>query len=180
MDLTNVTFSANRATGDGGGIYNADGLSHSSIITVTNGTLKDNAAANGGNIYNGTPDTSIVLKNTVLADSAGGGNCKGKAPTSAKYSLSTDGTCSLSADTNHNNTPALLTPLAWVGGTTRVHLPKTGSPLLGMVQGSDFPPLDQRGVSRPQLVNPDAGSVERTASDPAYPPLLYMPVVSKQ
>ena len=76
-------------------------------------------AANGGNIYNGTPDTSIVLKNTVLADSAGGGNCKGKALTSSKYSLSTDSTCGLTGTGDLNNTPALLNPLAWVGGGTR-------------------------------------------------------------
>ena len=179
LDLTNVTLSGNRASGDGGGLYNADGLGASSIISMTNVTLKDNRAVNGGNICNGTPDTSIVLKNTVLADSAGGGNCKGKALTSSKYSLSTDGTCSLIGTGDLNNTPALLNPLAWVGGSTRVHLPKPDSPLVGMVQGSDFPSLDQRGVSRPQLGNPDVGSVERQAGDPTYPPLLYVPMLMR-
>ena len=69
-----------------------------------------------------------------------------------------------------NGVAAGLTPLAFVGGPTRVHLPTSGSPLLGwsrLIVGTDFPAADQRGYARPVGLAGDVGAVERQAKRPA-------------
>lgn len=178
LQLINVTVSGNHATTNGGGIYNDMGGAYPSIITLTNVTLKDNGAVDGGGIYNvNDPETSAYLKNSVIADSPSGGNCKGKVFASAKYSLSSDLTCSLSGTGNQNGVAAKLNPLGFVGGSTKVHLPLPESPMVDMIVGNDFPSTDQRGISRSQGLGADVGSVERQASDPIYGLLVYLPIV---
>ena len=116
-NLTNVTISNNQASVEGGGIYEEPTIisGDTSAISLINVTLKDNrAGSTGGGFFNanGTSSTNltVALKNTVLADNAPQ-NCKGKAFTSAKYSLSTDDTCTLSGTGNQASTPADLFPL---------------------------------------------------------------------
>ncbi|CAG0935802.1 putative outer membrane protein PmpB [Thermoflexales bacterium] len=181
LQLINVTVSGNQATSEGGGIYNDSASASSpSVITLTNTTLKDNGAVQGGNFFNSNdPDTHAYLKNSVLADSTSAGSCSGKAFASAKYSLSSDLTCSLSGTGNQNGVAAKLNPLGFVGGSTKVHLPLPDSPLVDMVVGSDYPANDQRGVIRSQGLGADTGSVERQASDPIYGLLVYLPLVIK-
>jgi hypothetical protein len=174
--LTNATLSANAAI-TGGAIYNKP-FSDPAYITLTNVTVKDNDATDGGGLYNvNDPDAAIYLKNTIIADSPGGGNCKGKNIASAKYSISSDGTCILSGTGNHINLDPLLTYLAYNGGWTRTHLPQTGSPAVDGVVGSDCPSFDQRGVARPQGASCDVGSVERAPTDPPYPIGAYLPII---
>jgi len=176
-NLTNATLSANVAI-TGGGIYNEAGFVDPAIITLTNVTLKDNRATAGGGIFNANdPLDFFFLKNTIIADSPSGGNCKGKAFTSSKYSLSSDMTCALAGAGNHNNTPAQLLALANVGGPTKTHLPKPTSPAVDGVGGSDCPGTDQRGFGRPVGASCDIGSVERQLSDPAVVPILYLPLI---
>ncbi len=185
--MTNTTVSGNTAAAAGGGLYNYAAGSDTSVITMTNVTLKDNAAVDGGGIYNlNATNTRVYLKNTVLADSLAGGNCKGKAMHVAKYSLSTDPTCNLMAfatSGNLDSTPAMLNTLAAVGGPTRVHLPRQGSILLDMILGSDAPNVDQRGYPRPAPGIPgnayDVGAVERQATDPDLMPMIYIPLVRR-
>ncbi|CAG0935803.1 putative outer membrane protein PmpB [Thermoflexales bacterium] len=180
LQLINVTLSGNQATAHGGGLYNGDGTVAPSVISLTNVTLKDNGSGDGGGIYNfNAPDTLAYLKNTVIADSPAGSNCKGKGFASSKYSLSSDNTCSLSGTGDQNNVAAKLNPLSWVGGPNKVHLPLPDSPVVDMVIGSDFPGTDQRGLSRAQGAGADAGSVERQATDPIYGLLVYLPLVIK-
>src|SRR5205085_8765559 len=101
-DLTNATLSANVAI-TGGGIYNAAGFIEPAVVTLTNVTLKDNRATAGGGIFNAVDAFNFIfLKNTIIADSPSGGNCKGKAFTSSKYSLSSDLTCALAGTGNQN------------------------------------------------------------------------------
>ncbi len=174
--LTNATLSANTAI-TGGGIYN-EPFANQAYITLTNVTLKDNGATDGGGLYNfNDPDAAIYLKNTIIADSSSGGNCKGKSIASSRYSLSSDNTCALSGVGNKNNVDPLLTYLAYNGGWTKTHLPKIGSPAIDGVVGSDCPSFDQRGVSRPQGGSCDIGSVERAPSDPSYPIGAFLPIV---
>lgn len=180
VSLTNATFSANHAVLAGGGIYAEPGAA----ITLTNVTMKGNAAGAGGAVWIGTNSSNQVhLKNTVLADSPTGGNCGGRAPDSAGFSLSTDFTCALAEAapySNRNGVAAGLTPLAWLGGQTLVHLPKLDSLLVDMIQGPDFPATDQRGYARPIGLAADVGAVERQDFDPAYPPVLFLPLVARQ
>ena len=177
--LTNVTLSGNTAATDGGGIYNKASYSvYVAAITLTNVTLKDNRAASGGGVFNGNAANNFVyLKNTIIADSQGSGNCYGKAITSAKYSLSTDAACNLIGTGNLNNVKAQLFPLLNNGGTTKTHLPGPASPAVNSVPGTDFPPTDQRGVSRPQGLAGDMGAVERQAADPVIAPWIYLPLI---
>ena len=176
-DLTNVTISANTAI-TGGGAFNEAGIIGTAIITLTNVTLKDNGATDGGGVYNANDAHDFVfLKNTIIADSLSGGNCKGKAFTASKYSLSSDGTCALAGVGNLNSTPAQLNLLANNGGPTRTHLPKPASPAVDGVGGNDCPSSDQRGVLRPQGLSCDIGAVERQPSDPALSPALYLPII---
>ena len=177
--LTNATLSANTAI-TGGGVYNKP-FANQAYITLTNVTLKDNGAADGGNLYNyNDPNTAVYLKNTILADSVSGGDCKGKNITSAKYSIGSDGTCVLPGTGNQNNVNPLLTYLANNGGSTKTHLPQIGSPAINGVVGSDCPSVDQRGVSRPQPGGScDIGSVERAPSDPPYPIGAYLPFIRR-
>jgi hypothetical protein len=174
--VTNATLSANTAI-TGGAVYNKP-FANQAYITLTNVTAKDNSAADGGGLYNfNDPNAAVYLKNTILADSLSGGNCKGKNITSAKYSISSDGTCPLPGTGNQINLDPLLTYLAYNGGWTKTHLPQTGSPAVDGVVGSDCPSFDQRGVGRPQGGSCDIGSVERALGDPLYPVGAYLPIL---
>lgn len=142
--LINTSVSANSAI-TGGGINN-----HIGVITLTNVTLKDNAATDGGGIYNeDSASNDMVLRNTIIADSPSGGNCKGKAFAFSKYSLSTDATCALAGVGDINGASALLGPLLYNGGATKTHMPQTGSAAIDGILGSDAPSQDQRGAARP-------------------------------
>ena len=176
-DLTNVTLSANTAI-SGGGIYNGPYNGYQGFITLTNVTLKDNSAVDGGGIYNvNDPNAVIHLKNTIIADSPNGGNCKGKSLAAVQYNLSSDNTCVLSGIGDKNNVDPLLTYLADNGGWTKTHLPKIGSPAIDGIIGTDCPSFDQRGVGRPKGSSCDIGSVERAPSDPPYPVGAYLPLL---
>jgi hypothetical protein len=175
-NLTNATLSANTSI-TGGAIYN-EPYANQAFITLTNVTVKDNSATDGGGLYNfNDPDAAVYLKNTILADSLGGGNCKGKNIASARYSISSDSTCILSGTGNHTNLDPLLTYLANNGGWTKTHLPRTNSPAVNGVVGNDCPSFDQRGVARPQGASCDIGAVERKSNDPPYPIAAYLPIV---
>jgi hypothetical protein len=174
--LTNATLSANTAI-TGGAIYNRP-YANQAFITLTNVTVKDNSATDGGGLYNyNDANAAVYLKNTILADSLSGGNCKGKNIASAKYSISSDSTCILPGTGNHTNLDPLLTYLANNGGWTKTHLPKINSPAVDGVVGSDCPSVDQRGVARPQGASCDIGAVERASNDPPYPIAAYLPIV---
>ena len=91
----------------GGGVYNEAGFTQPSVVTLTNATLRDNSATDGGGTYNAVDvHNFFFLKNTIIADSPSGGNCKGKAFTASKYSLASDGTCALAGVGNQNSVPA--------------------------------------------------------------------------
>jgi predicted outer membrane repeat protein len=180
MQLTNVTISANTAGTEGGGIYNEEAFSSDySVITMTNVTMKDNKSGDSGGLWNGNSTHNLVyLKNTILADNHPC-NCLGRAITSAKYSLSSDTSCTLSGTGNLTNTPAKLFPLLTNGGTTRTYLPASDSPALNSVGGADYPGTDQRGLPRPQGIGADMGAVERQPSDKLQAPWLYLPLISR-
>lgn len=172
LRITNTTFSGNWATEEGGGIY-AERSTSTSQFTLTNVTLKDNSAVSGGSIYiefdSGGSKAAGHLRNTVLADPAGGGNCAGKPIGVAVYSLSTDYTCplsGLSATNKPDGTPAQLGGLGLNGGWNRSHMPITGSVLIDGVTGAIGPIVDQRGASRPQGLGFDIGAVEFGVSVP--------------
>jgi predicted outer membrane repeat protein len=139
--LTNVTFSGNTATQTGGGINHTVG----GTTALTNVTLSGNSAPTGGGIYrNNAFNGTVVVKNSIVANSPAGGNCAGGV-TNDGFNLSSDGSCGFTQVPN-----VMLGPLANNGGPTLTHMPQPGSPAIDLVVGSCPPPAtDQRGAGRP-------------------------------
>jgi hypothetical protein len=78
-------------------------------ITVTNSTFSDNSADLGGGIYN-EPTATATLKNTIVANSTPGGNCRGVI-IDGGYNIDDSTTCGFSAANNSMpNTDPLLDP----------------------------------------------------------------------
>ncbi|HRQ36696.1 MAG TPA: choice-of-anchor Q domain-containing protein [Chloroflexota bacterium] len=171
--LTNTTVSGNSAN-EGGGIYNYLGA-----IELTHVTLSGNSAISGGAILNLIhPDSYLMLKNSIVADSTDGGNCAGKAADEALFSLWDDESCTPTAGSgNQPNTDARLGPLADNGGPTLTHMLLPGSPTIDAGTADGAPTTDQRGLPRPVGSAPDIGAVEVQAGKylSIYLPLVVRP-----
>jgi hypothetical protein len=113
----------NNSAQEGGGITTG------ATLKLQNCTLSGNSATNGrsGGIYNSGPGTA-TLAMTILADSTGS-NCEtssfGKT-VSGDYNLDTDGSCGLSGAHDMSGLAANLAPLGNYGGSTQTHAPCTG------------------------------------------------------
>lgn len=164
--LTNVTFSGNTAGGNGGGMYNVSNTDP----TLTNVTFSGNSASlSGGGLYNdGSQGGAALLKNVIIANSTGGGDCvvvSGSLNGTSSNNL-IEGTgsnaCGLSNGVNGNiiGTDPGLSALADHGGATQTHLPGVGSAAIDAGTNTGCPASDQRGVSRPQHSTCDIGAVE--------------------
>jgi CSLREA domain-containing protein len=164
LEVTNSTFSKNSAGDVGGGIRSDGGLE------VTNSTFSKNSAPNdgGGGIMASFFGTA-TLKNTIVANSPSGGNCRNEGPlTDGGYNIE-DGT-SCGFDPNNNSMPStepkLAKSLAKNGGPTKTIALLKGSPALNAIReatngcGTEIT-TDQRGVSRPQGAGCDIGAYEK-------------------
>jgi len=149
LTLTNSTVSGNIASfGYGGGIWS------SGTLTLESSTISGNGS--GIYKYGGT----LYARNTIIAGN-GGGDLSG-AITSQGYNLiGTGGSGFVSTDLT--NTDPMLRALANYGGPTSTMAPWPDGNGVGYVPGTagtDFPSADQRGTSRPQGSQADAGAVE--------------------
>ena len=165
LTLGNSTLSGNSATINGGGIYNQSGT-----LTLSDGTLSGNSSPVGGAIYSsGSPQ----LKNTILANSASGGNCSVASGTltSLGYNLSDDTTCAtfFNQPGDMNSTGAGLDPagLNSNGGPTQTIALLPASPAVDAIPVSACTDVagspvttDQRGAARPQGRACDIGAFE--------------------
>ncbi len=170
MTLNNITLSNNWA---GGG-----GISNGGTATLTNTTLDGNL---GDGIwgYTGT----IILKNTVIANSPSNGNCvlannPSSHLNSNGFNLSDDNSCTayFIQPGDKNNLNAHLGGLANYGGSTLTHMPLRGSPLIDKGQCSTG--TDQRGKPRPVGIACDIGAVERQPGD--WDGYMYLPLALKK
>lgn len=170
LNLFNTTISGNRAR-RGGGIY-ATGTIAANAVTLTNVTLANNTApadaagVGGANLLVGS-QARITLRNTIVANPAGGGsNCKIETTGSAtfvdggnnlQFPNTTCGASITSADPK-------LAPLADNGGLTQTHALAADSPArnpnLSGTPNANCPAADQRGVARPQDSACDIGAFE--------------------
>ncbi len=173
--LTNVTLSANDAmttTGKGGSIFKNSG----SAATLTNVTLNRNAATAGGGIYRDATSGAVTLKNTIIANSASGGNCGGSALTSQGYNLDSANTCGLSFTGDLTNTPPFLGSLADNGGWMKTHALLPGSPAINRIPagtngcGTTIT-TDQRRAGRPI-----GGACDIGAYEAGY---VFLPLIKK-
>jgi hypothetical protein len=193
VSITGTTFVGNSSGNEvGGAIYqsfdtlnvtnssffNNSAFSGSAIVTATtvnvlNSTFSGNDAVSGlqgGALYN-IPSGTLNLQNSVVSNNTGG-NCTtaafGGAPvTDGGHNITwPDTTCP-----GLNEDPK-LGPLAKDGGPTYTFALQPGSPAVDAIPpaGAGCPPIDQRGVSRPQGPSCDIGAFELTMAGPTPTP----------
>jgi len=177
MNLTNVTLSHNSADngGYGGGIYN--GISSTSMVTatLTNVTLTGNQATKGGGIFNYSAGTVLVV-NTIIANSPNGGNCAGRIISNG-HNLDNQNSCGFASTGDIINRDPHLYPLEDNGGLISTRRLGAGSESFvnefGLLIHGVFvsaavdagnslycPPTDGRGVIRPIGSSCDIGAYE--------------------
>jgi len=148
--ITNSTFYSNSAT-FGGGIYS------NSFVTISNSTFSDNRASiTGGAIHSAG---TMVLYNTIVANSVSGGNCAG---------FVTDGGNNLKWNPNSGcasipGADPRLAPFGNYGGATQTMALLPGSAAIdGMIYNTPngCPSTDQRGAFRPLGTRCDIGAYE--------------------
>ncbi len=179
--LHNVTFHGNAtrwAMGKGGAMYNKGSSSGTSAPVMANVTFSSNQADFGGAIYNaaayGTLQadmTNVIFWNNQAGDSGDQIYNNGPASLSIDYSIVAGGNAGI---VNADGSPAtafsdgsgnldadpLLALPADNGGMTPTMLPTSGSPVIDQGTCANAPPVDQRGISRPQGTRCDIGAVE--------------------
>jgi len=173
LSITNSTFSGNSAN-YGGGIYNTGAAAN---VTITNSTFSGNSAASGfgAGIYRS--GGTVILRNTIVANSTLGGNCSGTI-TNDGNNIDSGITCAwVSVSGSMSSTNPLLGALANNGGPTKTFALLTGSPAINGVvfeapTGNGAPSTDQRGVARPQGARYDIGSYEAELR-------VYLPLVRR-
>ncbi|MCX7791115.1 MAG: CSLREA domain-containing protein [Chloroflexaceae bacterium] len=156
VTVTNSTFSGNSANVRGGGIYNNPG----STLTVTNSTFSGNGATNGGGgvFVNGG---NATLRNTIIANSTGSGDCIGTLSGTNNNNLIEDNgnACGLTNGVNGNSVGQDPSLGALIGSPA--YFPLTaGSPAINAGDNATCAATDQRGVSRPQGGRCDIGAFE--------------------
>ncbi len=170
LTVINSTVSHNTAEGSGGGIYN------SGTLTVTNSTLSHNTASTGAGIYTRSNAATLILANTIIANSLGGGgdcfqpSAFGGVVNDLGHNLIEDGanTCGLTAAPNNNiiGEDPNLGPLQDNGGATFTHALLPGSPAIDKgsnaicADSATVNNLDQREIIRPQGARCDIGAYE--------------------
>ena len=167
--ITNSTLTGNTAQLGGGAVATRGAPV---IVGLRNVTLAANSSVQrGGSIDTCqdqhppcTSDTELSLQSSIVA-----GSCLGPI-TSLGANVGADATCALTGDGDQPGVDPLLGELAANGGPTRTIAELDGSPAID--RGAGCPPVDQRGVARPQGEACDAGAFER--AKPA-PPLAEPP-----
>ena len=164
LTINNSTFSGNSATGGfGAGIF-----ANSGMVTINNSTFSGNSAGGGAGaaIHNNDAAPKVTLRNTIVANSVGAGNCNGGI-TNGGNNIDDGTTCGWGAVSgSRSSTNPLLGALANNGGPTRTIALLAGSPAIDGVTFSapnSAPSTDQRGVARPQGVRYDIGAYEHSS-----------------
>ena len=157
VTVSNSTFFGNYGIDGGGGLYNNSG----GTVTVSNSTFSDNHGSlsfGGGGIYNATG--TVILKNTIVANSSEGGNCDGTITDGGGNLSYPDTTCP-----GINSDPMLGILQNYGGPTyTMALLPGSAAIDVGIDATCAASPInnrDQRGIARPQGAHCDIGAVEQ-------------------
>jgi hypothetical protein len=114
----------------------------------------------GGGLSN--TNGTLTLCNSIIANSGYGGEVYGTI-SDGGYNICSDGTAAFSATGSYNNTDPLLDPLSNNGGPAATMALLAGSPGRDVIPSGLCPPVDQRGVARPQGPAGDIGAVEGDA-----------------
>jgi CSLREA domain-containing protein len=165
LDISNSTFADNLAGGNseafGGAIYNT------SLTTITNSTFSGNTAkANGGAIFSGF-GSSLILRNTIVANSPSLNNCYGSVSNGGGNLSWPDTSCpGLNLDPK-------LNPLANNGGQTLTMALQANSPAIDAAIIAFCPATDQRGFMRLLLNHCDIGAYE-------WVWMVFQPLIQKK
>ena len=147
--IINSTFYLNNSD-MGGGIFNWEGT-----LTINNSTLAANyAISGGGGVLSSGTGSTLHLTNTIIANSASGGDCAGTLSTNLN-NLIEDGSCG----TSPSGDPG-LGALTYNGGFTKTMVPGFGSPAIDAGNDGQCHADDQRGVNRPHGAHCDIGAFE--------------------
>ena len=209
LAVTNSTLARNTGNSFGGGLFNASGAalfanstlsgnsagvhsggafsSQTGQLVLTHSTVADNEAGTGGGL-SGT----ATLVNSIVANNAGGDCGTGGPIFDGRYNLDSDGSCELDSRFGSlSKADPRLEPLADNGGPTQTHALLADSPALDRIPlgaANRCPPIDQRGVARPQPRggNCDSGAYERSTAGPVsyrfdgfYPPIAMPPTLNQ-
>ena len=153
VTIVNSTLAQNFSKGGPGAISGNAAVTIVNSAVVSNRSGTDPAAAVGG--------SPLTVRNSVFADNrdtAGVLSCFSFMPISSLGgNVSDDASCG-SAATDKPNVNAGLGTLELHGGTTPVYSLLAGSPAIDAA--ALCPPVDQRGVARPQGAGCDSGPYE--------------------
>ena len=159
LTVTNSSFNLNSATTSGGAIYSQGGT-----VKISNSTFGTNPESMGGGGALSNAGSSVLIQNSLVANSGNGGNCAGTI-TSHGHNLSSDSTCKFSKTGDLNGKNPKLGTLGNYGGPTQTIPLLARSPAIdaGNPAGCrDFArkllTTDQRGQRRP-------GGTEKTGCD---------------
>ena len=154
--ISNSTFMNNSAGDKGGAIFNdSDGHpSTDSKPTLNNVTLVGNSALRGGGIYK-TPVAILLMYNSMIAGSMGGGDCFGRLTENIGNFIE-DGSCfaDLIGD------PMLGDLVEPEDGSPPYFPLLPGSPAIDAVECHSEVTTDQIGTARPQGAGCDIGAIE--------------------
>jgi hypothetical protein len=155
---------------EGGAIYDAG-----ATIKITNSTIADNSAGEGGGFAQDVSSPIAPIKGTILQSNLGG-NCGGVIAGDIGFNISSDDTCPFPLITSLNDTDSDLDPLANNGGPTDTFALQAISPAINRIpvanctDQSDIPlGTDQRLFGRPDAASPnfcDSGAYEAFALAP--------------
>ncbi len=111
------------------------------------------------------------MKNTIVAGNSGPtgpSDCGTVATIASDHNLSSDASCMFTDPGSKQNTDAKLGPLQANGGETETQALLAGSPAIDAGTNDGCPPVDQRGIARPQGPACDIGAFELVQA-PASP-----------
>jgi CSLREA domain-containing protein len=167
--------------GRGGGVYNTGA---GAALLVQNTTISGNmivpfSSPGGSGIYNEAGDlrlefATLAYNNADGIDNVGGhftlrssilayhslGNCAGSPADSQGFNLEDGNTCHLIEPSDLTDTDPLLVWLDMNGGSNLSHALGAGSPAIDSGDPDLCIEIDQRGMSRPQLLACDRGAIE--------------------
>ena len=165
VNIVNSTFSGNAAVGFGGAI-----TTDYPGMTLSQVTFAGNSAPTGSalSVSGGVP---VTVRNSVFASGAGGGHCTNPIGGGAgNLNFADPAGANSCGPTVGVSTDPLLGPLADNGGPTPTMALGVGSPAIDAGAAAGAPPVDQRGVARPQGAGVDIGAYERAAAGPGPGP----------
>lgn len=164
LNITNSTVSNNTAT-------NNSGIDNLGVLILSSSTITGNVSLQGGGLAVRPVDHKEIamVSNTILADNtaAQGPDCFGVVISLGHNLVGTNSGCEIMAvagdkiGTEERPLDAMLGELGIDGGPTATNALLPGSPAIDAADGSTCPPVDQRGVQRPNGPSCDIGSYER-------------------